>query len=227
MSVTDLVLLDLDGCLVDSTVAITGSLRHALTCLGVPAPSSQELRWCIGPPLLESIGQLLREADADPSRAAEGAAHYEEHYRTASLELTRVVPDVPAALDVLGASATLAVVTSKPAPAAVPLIAHLGLMERFVEVHAPASNGHREPKAVTLARALASLAPGGDHARAVMVGDRSHDVVAGLACGIRTVGVTWGAGDHAELSAAGAHAIVRSPQDLAAAVFVGTYAADA
>jgi phosphoglycolate phosphatase len=51
-----------------------------------------------------------------------------------------------------------------------------------------------------------------------MIGDREHDVLAGRACGTATVGVLWGAGDRAELEAAGAHAIVSEVQALHGAV---------
>jgi phosphoglycolate phosphatase len=218
MSGTELVLLDLDGCLIDSTDAITGSIRHALTEVGIDAPPADALRWCIGPPLLESLTQLLASAEADVSLATRCLDHYRDHYRTWSPTRTRVIAGIPEAMAAMAESARLAVVTSKPGPAAVPLIEHLGLAERLAAVHAPQADHRVEHKAVTLARALADLAPGADPAAAVMVGDRSHDVVAGLACGTGTIGVSWGAGDRAELAEAGAHQIVEHPHQLAAAV---------
>jgi phosphoglycolate phosphatase-like HAD superfamily hydrolase len=83
-------------------------------------------------------------------------------------------------------------------------------------VHAPDSDHGSEPKTVTLTRALAALLPAAEPSRAVMVGDRHHDVAAGRACGTFTVGVTWGAGDRAELTAAGADRVVDTPGQLAA-----------
>lgn len=218
MTGTDLVLLDLDGCLVDSTRAIAGSIRHALDGVGVAVTVDDDLRWCIGPPLLESLEQLLTAAEADPALATVCLDVYRAHYLEVSGDLTRVIDGIPEALEVLASSARLAVVTSKPGSAAVPLLGHVGLADRFLGVYAPAADHAIERKEVTLARALTALAPGRDPRRAVMVGDRSHDVVAGLACGTKTVGVTWGAGDRTELSEAGAHAIVENPVDLAEAV---------
>jgi len=49
-----------------------------------------------------------------------------------------------------------------------------------------------------------------------MVGDRHHDVEAGLACGVPAVGVTWGSGDRTELTTAGAVAVVDAPEQLPA-----------
>jgi phosphoglycolate phosphatase len=51
-----------------------------------------------------------------------------------------------------------------------------------------------------------------------MVGDRSFDMIAARAHGLRAVGVGWGIGSRAELEAAGAERIVASPADLPAAV---------
>lgn len=212
-----LLLFDLDGCLIDSTPAITGSIRHTLEALGVSPPAADSLRWCIGPPLHESFARLLAEPRVDAPRVREAVDIYRAHYATTSTRSTTVIPGIEAALTTLAAEATLAVVTSKPGEVARPLLDHLGLTAWFVAVHAPRADHQVEAKAVTLQRALDGLA-GGDAARAVMIGDRSHDVAAGRACGTATVGVTWGAGDRGELEAAGADLIIDASDQLPAAV---------
>jgi len=50
--------------------------------------------------------------------------------------------------------------------------------------------------------------------RTWMVGDKSQDTVAVLACGFTPVGATWGFGSEAELRDAGASQIVRFPREL-------------
>jgi phosphoglycolate phosphatase len=212
----DLVLWDLDGCLIDSTRAITGCIVHALRSLGVdPLPDPDTLTWCIGPPLLDSLERLLVDAGHDPADATRGLDLYRERYVTASLVETEVTPGIVSVLEAVGRGSAMAVVTSKPAQAAEPLLDHLGLRDAFVAVHAPDADHRVEPKEVTLARALAHLVPTG-RVDAVMVGDRSHDVIAGRACGTATVGVTWGAGDRRELVDAGADAVVDTPAQLRA-----------
>jgi phosphoglycolate phosphatase len=71
---------------------------------------------------------------------------------------------------------------------------------------------------VTLSRALAAL---GDGIRAVMVGDRSFDVVAAHAQGLPAIGVTWGIGTAEEMS--DAERLIDAPYELpaAAAVLLG------
>jgi phosphoglycolate phosphatase len=47
-----------------------------------------------------------------------------------------------------------------------------------------------------------------------MIGDRYHDIEAGVQVGTKAAGVLWGYGDHEELATAGAHAIVAQPAEL-------------
>lgn len=211
----ELILWDLDGCLIDSTDAITRCIAHALQTVGVRPPAPADLTWCIGPPLLASLERLLREAGRDPGLATRCLDAYRERYVVSSLGETRVIPGIADVLHAVGRRATMAVVTSKPAVAAEPLLEALGLRASFRAVHAPDADHRIELKTVTLARALAHLVPVGA-VDAVMIGDRSHDVIAGRACGTATVGLTWGVGDRAELTDAGADVVVDTPEELVA-----------
>ena len=53
-----------------------------------------------------------------------------------------------------------------------------------------------------------------DPNRAVMVGDRSHDMIGARANGVRAIGVLWGYGSRQELEAAGADGVAPVPDDL-------------
>jgi phosphoglycolate phosphatase len=210
----ELLLFDLDGCLVDSTLPITTCMNHALVAVGFPARDPSEMVRFIGPPLLASFTTLLREAGGADELAPRCVELYRERYPDESLRTTTVIEGLEAALDELAAVAPMAVVTSKPGEYAEPLLEGVGLRSRFVAVHAPKADLTSEAKTLTLARALAHLAADDDPASVVMIGDREHDVLAGLACGTRTVGVTWGAGGRDELEAAGADHVVSTPREL-------------
>ena len=207
--------LDLDGCLVDSTKAIPRCLNEALAALGLPRRATADLVRFIGPPLTENVAILLAEAGADPELASQLIHRYRDCYTEIAPAETTVIPGIPDALERLAGQTRLAVVTSKPGPFARPILGATGLAGYFVAVHAPELDEQAEAKADTLARALADVVPDAPPARTAMVGDRSHDVVAGRACGTRTVGVTWGAGDRPELEAAGADHLVDTPAELA------------
>jgi phosphoglycolate phosphatase len=208
----EVICLDLDGCLVDSRRAIAACLNRGLEAVGVAPRPDHELHGLIGPPLLGSYEGLLRAAGRDADLALRCIEAYRESYRDISLTHTTVVPGVPTALEALGQDHVLVVVTSKPTAFARPIVEHLGLDGAFEGVYGPELDELAEPKAVTLARALAEIAVGTDPSRAVMVGDRHHDIDAGIACGCTTVGVTWGSGAREEL--AGADLVVDTPAEL-------------
>lgn len=209
----DWALFDLDGCLVDSSRAIPAGINAGMEAVGLPPRPSTALQWCIGPPLHDSFTTLLAEHDMHRSDDVVAAVTgYRSAYPRLSVALTTVVPGIASLLDDL--PQRRAIVTSKPAAYARPLVAAMGLSAWFEDLFGPSTDIMGEPKHDTLARALATLGvdePG----RGVMIGDRRHDVEAGLARGTHAVGVTWGAGDRAELDAAGAHHVVDTPAELA------------
>ena len=206
------VIFDLDGVLVDSRAAISGAMNHALAANGFPQRPEAELYRFIGPPLALGFAELTAQpADSDVVVAC--IISYRERYAVTSLTETEVFAGIPEALDQLSRDHRLAVATSKARLLAEPLLAALGLRERFEVVVGTDMTARVEDKAATIGRALAALQA--DRA-AVMVGDRSFDVEGAHAHRLPAVGVTWGIGSLEELAAA--EAIVDDPADLPAAV---------
>jgi phosphoglycolate phosphatase len=206
------VIFDLDGVLVDSRHAITSCLNHALAACGHPTHPPEALYRFIGPPQATGFAELI-SAPADSAAVRACTKAYRACYAETSLANTTVFAGIPAALDVLGRDHRLAVATSKPGVFADSLLSGLGLRERFAAVAGPAFDAH-DSKTRTLAAALAAL----DSPPAVMIGDRSFDMVAAQAHGLPGIGVAWGIGSRAELTEAGARTIVETPADLPAAV---------
>jgi phosphoglycolate phosphatase-like HAD superfamily hydrolase len=54
---------DLDGTLTDPKLGITRSIQYALRKLDRRVPPEDELMWCIGPPLRDSLKKLLGTDD--------------------------------------------------------------------------------------------------------------------------------------------------------------------
>jgi phosphoglycolate phosphatase len=207
------ILFDLDGVLVDSRTPISSSLNHALVRVGVAPFPAVELHRLIGPPLHEAFLELLGRRGADPALAEPCVAAYRECYAEASLTETRAFDGVPPVLEALGRTHALAVATSKPAEFACPILETLGLAHHFRAVVGPPLRPEGEAKRHTVRRALDALGLAGG-ADTALVGDRRHDVEAGRAHGLRTVGVTWGIGDVTEHRAAGADHLVGTPEEL-------------
>lgn len=109
------------------------------------------------------------------------------------------------------AGAWVALVTLKGRPASIEISAHLGFGQHLHEVYGPIPGQPVPAKETMIAEALrvAGTASG------VMVGDRAEDIVAARACGIDTVGVSWGFGTRERLEEAGASAVVDTTAELA------------
>lgn len=206
------VLFDLDGTLTDPFVGITRSLQYVLEKLGRRVPPAGSLSWCIGPPIQSNIAVLLDTED--PAIIHEGIRLYRERYASSGKfenELIEGIPEVLARLVEEGVY--LSVATSKLKTFAAEIIDHFGLACFFDAVHGSELDGTNSVKADLVAHILAQegIAAG----QAVMVGDRSHDIVGAKANGVSSVGVLWGYGDRRELQDAGATRIASSPADLA------------
>lgn len=201
------VAFDLDGCLIESRGAILPSVRVALVEHGLPALPDEEIAFLIGPPLETGFVELLTRLGADVDLAGDLVLAYRADYREHMLERTTVMPGLGGVVRAIAETRGACVVTSKPAGFATPILEHLGLLDAFAFVEGPSFDvaGH-ETKTVTLGRALDRLEIG------VMVGDRHHDVDAGRAHGLTTVGVLWGMGDAVEL--ADADHVLREPHEL-------------
>lgn len=216
MPAHDAIFLDLDGCLVDSTRAITNTFDHALASVGIAPRAPEVTRSFIGPPLRATFDRIVAEEGRDPALAVELVMRYRERYRAMSAIETEIIEGIPQALAQLRNDAPIAIVTSKFGPVAERLVDEIGLRAHISVIYAPHDEHVIEPKEVTLRRALA--ATGARPHATVMIGDREHDVLAGHACGTATIGVLWGAGDRSELEAARAHAIVAEVRQLHGAV---------
>ncbi|TFV71647.1 HAD family hydrolase [Blastococcus sp. CT_GayMR20] len=206
---TQLVLFDLDGTLVDSSPGISASVRSAAAELGLPEPTSEQLRGMVGPPLQDGFVLVLGVPVADVPRAV---AAYRAHYTAGALLDVTVHAGIPELLTaLLEDGATLAVATSKPETFAVRVLEHTGLLPAFASVHGATLDGAVRHKDQVVAAALAAHPDGRDP---VLVGDREHDVLGAAAHGLPCIGAGWGPAEDGELARAGAAAIAATPAEV-------------
>jgi phosphoglycolate phosphatase len=211
-------LFDLDGVLVDSRLPIARSIQFALARHDLAPVAECDLHALIGSPLHDALGTLLRAQSADLRLVDSCVAAYRECYAAASLAHTTPMPGIEPVLSALASHLPLAVATSKPVEFARPILEMVGLAGAFHAIVGPPLSARSEPKTQTVARALEVLRPASRgapaSARGVIVGDRHHDVEAGLAHRLVTIGVTWGIGSREELVGAGVDHLVDTPREL-------------
>jgi phosphoglycolate phosphatase len=207
------VLLDLDGTLIDSAPGILAGLRIALAAVGVQPPDDSVMRSWIGPPVRETISRELG-AQGDAAVVHANAA-FREYFDAVGAHESVVYEGVPAALAAIADSgAVMSVVTHKPASLAEMALEQHGLAAFIETLHAPPSPTDSVPKETLFEAALAATTPD----TVISVGDRGTDIRAAGARGIAGIGVTWGYGGVDELVGAGAASIADAPEQLPALV---------
>jgi phosphoglycolate phosphatase len=187
-----LVLLDLDGTLVDSAPAILTTLRAACASCGVTplVPLDAAL---IGPPLRTMLERLVGENDTPLVARLEDA--FRETYDLSGYRDTATYPLLHDALRRLRATdCTLVLVTNKRRVPTLRILDLLDVANEFEAVYTMDSfPPDRLSKSELVARALAEL-PGAAHSSTVMVGDTREDQTASVANSIGFIAVTYGYG---------------------------------
>jgi phosphoglycolate phosphatase len=200
---------DLDGTLTDPKPGITGSIQYALKKLGLAVPSQDELTWCIGPPLHASLKSLT----GTDALADQALLLYRERFSEVGLFENTPYQGIHDTLATVAATgARMFVATSKPAVYASRIVEHFGLKPYFERVFGSELDGTRVDKRDLLRYALDEAKV--DPASAIMIGDRSHDVIGARTNGMTAIGVLYGYGSEAELRDAGAHHICAAHPEL-------------
>ena len=210
----DGLIFDLDGVLIDSYDAVTGSINAALVEHGLQERPPEALRHYIGPPTFTAFAELTGEGE-DSAAVEAIVATYRRHYAAVYMTATHAIDGVAPVLEALAERLALAIATSKSVLFTQPLLDELGLARYFAVIEAAAANDSGDDKTAIVGRALAALRARGCRSVA-MVGDRSYDLIAARAHGLPAIGVTWGIGSAEELERAGASLLLHAPRELAA-----------
>ena len=203
------ILFDLDGTLDDPFEGITKSVEYAMKKFGFDADRSK-LGCFIGPPLAESFSKYFGLSEADAKLAVD---YYREYYRPTGIFEVKIYDGIERLLERLKATGCeLILATSKPKIFADMILERYGLMKYFAATFGSELDGTRVKKAEVIDWAYKNYPF--DKSKAIMVGDRMHDVEGAHECNIPCIGVTFGYGDRAEHEACGADFIAESVDEL-------------
>jgi phosphoglycolate phosphatase len=202
-------LFDLDGTLADSRAGLYPAFRAGLQAIGVASVGDEQLAAFLGTPLPE-IFRAFR-SDITQAEIDAGMAAFRTAYEITGIVDNRLYPGVIQMLaGIRKRGSVVWVVTSKPEPQAVRVVAHLKL-DAYVAGVVGASLAETDTKTDLVARAL-QAAQVASH-EAVMVGDRHYDIIGAIANRVLPVGALWGYGSKDELAAAGCRHFVRSADE--------------
>lgn len=191
------VLFDLDGTLLDTIDLLLASVRWAFRERSGRVPTTEEWIAGIGTPL-ESQMRVYATGDDDLLALVAG---YREYQRAHHDELTRAYADaIETVVDLREKAYRLGVVTSKASDIANRSLRFVGL-DRYLDVVVGynATTRHKpDPEPVRYALDALQVPA----SEAIFVGDSPHDMFAGNAAGVTTVGALWGPFPRSALSPA-------------------------
>ena len=211
MHPVDIVLIDLDGTISDSSPGMLTGFRKVFDCFDMEQPLDESIRRHFGPPLAVTWREVYGMTD---EQIVVGLEVYREYYHDVGMFENNLYDGVPELIkDLHAEGVTLSTATSKPEFSASRIIEHFGLREYFTFIGAADLAGTRDDKSAVIAHTLENLQASSQSHSIVMMGDRRHDVEGARQNGIDTIGVLWGYGTAEELSTAGAIALAERPRD--------------
>ena len=186
-------LLDVDGTLLDTREFIYSAFEHTIRYAGLPPADRLELQRVMGLPLEEIYGSM---GAADPMAMV--SVH--RAFQGENLHLSFAFNGVAEVLEqVRNAGIAMAAVTSRSRGTSLRTLQDAGLDGFFEAVVSAEDTPELKPDPAPLRLALALLKASEESA--VMVGDTAHDVIAGRAAGMATIGVTYGFNPQAVIDA--------------------------
>lgn len=208
----EIFLFDLDGTLTESGTGIVNSVAYALKHFKIPvSDEKKELYRFIGPSLKDAFSGFY---GLDEEQTLEAIRVYREYYTRQGMFENRVykgVEEMLSSLEVKGK--LLMVATSKPEIYARQILDHFHLSSYFTFIGGSLMSETRTDKTEVIRYVFESTGIT-NVSEAVMVGDRSYDMIGAKNAGVKRVGVLYGYGSREELEESGADLLIESPMDL-------------
>lgn len=207
----NIILFDLDGTLTDSMEGVIRSAQYMQEKMGLEVWSFDDLRFMVGPPLIESF---TKEFAMPLKEAEQGIEVFRERYSTIGLFENKVFPGIVEMLEALKAKGKrMAVATSKKEDLAVRILEHFDIAKYMEVIGGDMREAGRDNKAKVIDYVLETMQAEKDDV--IMVGDRKFDIEGAHAIGIPCIAVEWGYGDREEFEAHGADIIAATTEDVA------------
>ncbi len=189
-----MVLIDLDGTLVDSVPDLAYCTDAMMQQLDLPIRGEARVREWVGNGVERLVKRtLINELNGEPDEVlfAQALPIFMALYAQNTSKRSNLYPGVREGLDYLyGAGYKLGCVTNKAAAFTEPLLKDMGIYHYFLTVVSGDTVAKKKPDPMPLLHAATLL--GVEPRHALMVGDSMSDVKAARAAGFQIVCVTYG-----------------------------------
>jgi len=212
MFTPELVLIDLDGTLVDSVPDLAYAADAMMRDLGLPERGEDAVRNWVGNGVEKLVKRTLTGSlEDEPEVALFEKAHpvFYQHYLASNGQYSRLYPGVKAGLEMLKAKGlNLGCVTNKAESFTIPLLKAKGIFDFFGIVVSGDTLPQKKPAPEPLWHAAKHF--NAQPEKSLMLGDSQHDVKAARNAGFRVVAVSYGYNHGEAIQLANPDAVVDS-----------------
>ena len=189
-----MVLIDLDGTLIDSVPDLAYCVDALMSQLGLPPRGEAKVRQWVGNGIERLVKRALLDqldGEPDPALLAKALPIYFELYKDNLSKRSRLYPGVKEGLQfLLDAGYKLGCITNKAAAFTEPLLKDLGIYDYFQIVVSGDTLPVKKPDPLPLLHAARFFKV--DPRHALMVGDSISDVKAARAAGFQVICMSYG-----------------------------------
>jgi phosphoglycolate phosphatase len=211
-----MVLVDVDGTMVDSVPDLAWCVDRMMEHIGRPPHGEQRVRRWVGNGVERLVKRALTgelEAEPDPSEYERALPVFLDLYQENTSTRSQLYPGVREGLELLAARGyPLGCVTNKAARFTEPLLAALGVERYFALVVSGDTLPERKPDPMPLLYAARYF--GVEPKRSLMIGDSISDVKAARAAGFAIVCMSYGYNHGLDIRDFGPDAVIDSMAEL-------------
>jgi phosphoglycolate phosphatase len=205
----DLIAFDWDGTLFDSTALITRCIQAACADVGVAVPSDEQASYVIGMGLIEALQHAA--PDLPRERYRDMADRYRHHYVARQHEIV-FFDGALAMLQALKARGHLLAVATGKSRRGLDDSLHTSALRGLFDATRTADETASKPDPKMLLELMHEFQVAPE--RTVMIGDTTHDLQLASNAGAASIGVSYGAHDHAAFAAFDTLHVAHSVPDL-------------
>lgn len=208
-----LAVFDCDGTLVDSQHAICAAMEEAFAFHRLEPPCRSRTRAIVGLSLIEAMGALLPDAEAEDHLAL--AEAYKQAFQDMRARGEVEEPLFDGVIELIARLEDdgwlIGAATGKSDRGLRLCLERHRLADRFVTLQ----TADRHPSKPHPSMLLAAMAEAGaEPGASLMIGDTSYDMAMARAAGTTAIGVTWGYHAADALTSAGAHHLAAHPSEI-------------
>lgn len=189
-----LVLIDVDGTLVDSVPDLAYCVDEMMLALGLPARGEEAVRQWVGNGIEKLVKRaLVNNLDGEPDTALfeSGLQIFRQLYQKNTCVRSKLYDGVIEGLEYLQSQAyRLGCVTNKARSFTIPLLEQIGILSYFEVAVCGDDTARKKPDPLPLLTAAGQLQVKPE--KALMIGDSKSDVAAARAAGFQIICMSYG-----------------------------------